>query len=69
MAGRIGGSYAGEVATMQATNQNRLLKTLGVSPLRWSLVPSAVAAFIAAPLLTLAGVLVALFACGMTGLK
>ena len=67
LAGRIGGTYAGEVchrtqthntrayttehsthpttmhkqvATMQAGNQNRLLKTLGVSPLMWSLAPT-----------------------------
>lgn len=40
LAGRIGGSYAGEVATMQATNQNRLLATLGVKPRQWTLLPS-----------------------------
>lgn len=53
LAGRIGGSYAGEVATMIATNQSRLLKTLGVSPVAWTLTPSLVAAVIAGPLLTI----------------
>ena len=31
LCGRIGGSYAGEVATMKATMQNSLLNTLGVN--------------------------------------
>ena len=56
LAGRIGGSYAGEVAMMQATHQNQLLHTLGISPRRWTLGPSAIAALIAAPLLTAIGV-------------
>ena len=46
LAGRIGGSFAGEVGTMQATNQNRLLQTLGVSPRRWSLLPTVCASAI-----------------------
>ena len=61
LAGRIGGSYAGEVAMMQATNQNQLLKTLGVSPRRWTLAPAAIAAMIAAPLLTALGVATSLW--------
>ena len=60
LAGRIGGSYAGEVATMQATHQNRLLRTIGISPTRWSLLPAAAAALVAAPLLTALGAAVAL---------
>lgn len=64
LAGRIGGTYAGEVGTMQAGNQNRLLKTLGVSPLMWSLVPTVVAALIAAPLLTVVGSFTAIFTAG-----
>eukprot|EP00038_Savillea_parva_P021043 m.33172 g.33172 ORF g.33172 m.33172 type:complete len:524 (-) comp4983_c0_seq1:59-1630(-) len=52
LAGRIGGSYAGEVATLTATNQNRLLQTLGISPRSWSLVPSLAAAMVAGPALT-----------------
>lgn len=41
---------------MQATNQNQLLQTLGVSPRRWTLGPAAIAAMVAAPLLTALGV-------------
>ena len=64
LAGRIGGSYAGEVAMMQATEQNKLLKTLGLSPRTWSLLPSAIAAFIAAPILTAIGTYTGLLAGG-----
>jgi len=63
LAGRIGGSYAGEVGTMQATNQNRLLKTLGTSPRGWTLGPTTLAAILAMPSLTILGTLMALW-CG-----
>jgi ABC-type transporter Mla maintaining outer membrane lipid asymmetry permease subunit MlaE/ABC-type Na+ transport system ATPase subunit NatA len=63
LCGRIGGSYAGKIATMRATSQTMLLKTLGISPLAWSLFPAACAAVIAGPLLTSAGTLLALY-CG-----
>jgi len=56
LAGRIGGSYAGEVSMMQATNQNQLLRTLGVSPRGWTLAPAAIAALVSAPVLTALGV-------------
>jgi len=62
LAGRIGGSFAGEVGTMQATNQNRLLVNLGISPRVWSLLPTIVAALVAAPILTFLGTVVALWA-------
>lgn len=64
LAGRIGGSYAGEVGMMQATNQNKLLTTLGVNPRRWSLLPAGIAAFIAAPILTIIGTYIALLSGG-----
>ena len=60
LSGRIGGSYSGEVATMQATAQNKLLLTLGISPVMWTFAPSLLASWIASPLLTLAGTLLAL---------
>ncbi|MGM0439767.1 MAG: ABC transporter permease [Chlamydiota bacterium] len=60
LAGRIGGSYAGKVATMEATKQNDLLRTLGISPRRWALLPSMIAALIAAPILTAVGTAFAL---------
>ena len=60
LAGRIGGSYAGEVATMQSTAQNKLLLTLGISPVKWTFFPSLLASLLASPLLTLAGTALAL---------
>ena len=60
LSGRIGGSYAGEVATMQSTAQNKLLLTLGVSPVAWTFVPSLLASLLASPLLTMAGTALAL---------
>jgi ABC-type transporter Mla maintaining outer membrane lipid asymmetry permease subunit MlaE len=60
LSGRIGGSYAGEVATMQSTSQNKLLTTLGISPVVWTLLPSLTASWIASPLLTMAGTILAL---------
>jgi len=60
LSGRIGGSYSGEVGTMQATCQNKLLRTLGISPVKWTFYPSLLASWIASPLLTMAGTAVAL---------
>lgn len=60
LCGRIGGSYAGKVATMQATFQNKLLRTLGINPQIWTLLPALGAALIAGPLLTVFGTLIAL---------
>jgi ABC-type transporter Mla maintaining outer membrane lipid asymmetry ATPase subunit MlaF/ABC-type transporter Mla maintaining outer membrane lipid asymmetry permease subunit MlaE len=60
LSGRIGGSYAGEVATMQSTAQNKLLLTLGISPIAWTFVPSLFASLLASPLLTMAGTALAL---------
>jgi ABC-type transporter Mla maintaining outer membrane lipid asymmetry permease subunit MlaE len=61
LTGRIGGSYAGKVSTMQATAQNKLLRTLGINPRAWSLYPSLAAALIAGPVLTILGTWLALF--------
>jgi len=60
LCGRIGGSYAGKVGTMQATDQNKLLRTLGVNPQWWTLWPSVFAASLASPILTVIGTSVAL---------
>jgi hypothetical protein len=64
LCGRIGGSYAGKVGTMQATNQNKLLKSLGIHPRWWTLWPSLLAATIASPLLTMMGTFVAVYLSG-----
>jgi ABC-type transporter Mla maintaining outer membrane lipid asymmetry permease subunit MlaE len=53
LSGRIVGSCAGDVATMQTTVQNTLLRTLGISPRIWTLVPALLASLIASPLLTM----------------
>jgi ABC-type transporter Mla maintaining outer membrane lipid asymmetry permease subunit MlaE len=65
LVGRIGGSYTGEIAMMQATQQNALLRTLGLSARRWTLLPTAIATVIAAPILTLTGSAVALLMAGL----
>jgi len=67
LCGRIGGSYAGKVATMSATSQLKLLQTLGISPMWWSFFPAICAAGFAVPMLTVVGTGVALFAGGKVG--
>jgi ABC-type multidrug transport system ATPase subunit len=67
LCGRIGGSYAGKVGMMQATSQNKLLRTLGINPQWWTLWPSLLAALIAAPLLTMTGTAIAVMLGGMVG--
>eukprot|EP00537_Pseudo-nitzschia_pungens_P011122 CAMPEP_0172388638 /NCGR_PEP_ID=MMETSP1061-20121228/5691_1 /TAXON_ID=37318 /ORGANISM="Pseudo-nitzschia pungens, Strain cf. pungens" /LENGTH=605 /DNA_ID=CAMNT_0013118575 /DNA_START=104 /DNA_END=1921 /DNA_ORIENTATION=+ len=67
LCGRIGGSYAGKVGTMQATNQNNLLRVLGVDPRWWTLAPSVLAASIASPILTTMGTALALGLGGIVG--
>jgi len=69
LSGRIGGSYAGKVATMQATYQNKLLRTLGINPQTWTLLPAVGAAIIAGPLLTVFGTCLALFLGAIVGEK
>jgi len=65
LAGRVGGSYAGEVATMESTHQNALLKTLGIRPRAWTFRPSLCAALIASPFLTVVGTVVSLYLGGI----
>lgn len=67
LCGRIGGSYAGKVGTMQATNQNKLLRVLGVDPRWWTLAPSMLAALLASPILTFVGTVLALVLGGLVG--
>lgn len=67
LCGRIGGAYAGKIGTLQATSQDKLLKTLGVNPQLWTFAPSMLAAIIAAPLLTMIGTTIALILSGWVG--
>ena len=67
LCGRIGGSYAGIVATMQATSQTKLLRTLGMDPQKWTFLPAMTAAILASPILTVTGTWIALVLGGMVG--
>eukprot|EP00529_Nitzschia_sp_RCC80_P013528 CAMPEP_0113464748 /NCGR_PEP_ID=MMETSP0014_2-20120614/13363_1 /TAXON_ID=2857 /ORGANISM="Nitzschia sp." /LENGTH=609 /DNA_ID=CAMNT_0000356843 /DNA_START=37 /DNA_END=1863 /DNA_ORIENTATION=- /assembly_acc=CAM_ASM_000159 len=67
LCGRIGGSYAGRVATLESSQQNRLLQVLGISPRYWTLYPSLLAAVIAGPFLTVVGTCLALMLGGWVG--
>ena len=67
LSGRIGGSYSGEVATMQSTAQNALLKTLGINARMWTLAPALLASLIASPLLTSIGTVLAIYLGGLVG--
>jgi len=67
LCGRIGGSYSGKVATMQATSQTKLLQTLGINPWAWTFVPAMAAAILASPLLTMIGTYIALFLGALVG--
>ena len=67
LCGRIGGSYAGIVATMQATSQTKLLRTLGMDPQQWTFCPAMTAAVLASPVLTVTGTWIALVLGGMVG--
>mmetsp|Transcript_42131 Transcript_42131/g.110905 ORF Transcript_42131/g.110905 Transcript_42131/m.110905 type:complete len:320 (-) Transcript_42131:549-1508(-) len=67
LAGRIGGSYAGEVSMMAATNQLDLLAILGVPAAMWTFAPALLAAMIAAPVLTAIGTSVALTVGALVG--
>ena len=67
LCGRIGGSYAGKIASMEATSQNKLLRTLGINTRKFNLYPSLFAAKIAAPLLTMVGTGIALWLGSIVG--
>jgi len=67
LCGRIGGSYAGQVATLHATQQTKLLQTLGISPFYWTWVPSIGATLLACPCLTSLGTAIALGLAGYIG--
>lgn len=52
---------------MQASAQTKLLQTLGISPVQWSLYPALAAALIAGPVLTVTGTAVSLYLAGFVG--
>ncbi len=65
MAGRTGAAYAAEIGTMQVNEEIDALRTLGISPVEFLVLPRLLALVIMVPLLTLYADLVGILA-GMT---
>ncbi len=63
----LGATHGGRVATMQATEGDALLRSMGYRPWRWTLVPALLAAALGAPLL-LAACAAGVFAAGVAAL-
>jgi phospholipid/cholesterol/gamma-HCH transport system permease protein len=61
LAGRSGSAFAAEIGTMQVTEELSALKTLGLEPVRFLVVPRVLAALIVTPLLTAFNILMSLF--------
>ncbi|HVP66513.1 MAG TPA: ABC transporter permease [Anaeromyxobacteraceae bacterium] len=53
LAGRSGASYAAQIATMQVTQEVDALRTLGISPIEFLVIPRLIALTLMMPLLTL----------------
>lgn len=60
VAGRSGAGFAAELGTMQVSEEVDALRTLGLDPVRWLVVPRLSALLISLPLLTLIGMAVGL---------
>ncbi len=63
ISGRVGSSMAAEIGTMRITEQIDALFSLGANPVRYLVVPRALAAFLMLPCLTLYGDVIGI-ACG-----
>ena len=59
--GRVGASVAAELGTMRVTEQIDAMETLGISPVRYLVVPRFVAAIVMLPVLTIFADVVAIF--------
>jgi len=59
--GRVGASVAAELGTMRVTEQIDAMETMGISPVRYLVVPRFVAAMIMLPVLTVFADIVAIF--------
>ena len=59
--GRVSAAIAAELGTMRVTEQVDAMETLGISPIRYLVVPRVVAAFIMLPLLTIFADILAIF--------
>ena len=69
LAGRIGGSYAGNIVTMMTTSQVHLLRTMGISTNVWLFYPTLCAAWMAGPILTFIGTGMALLFTSIVGVR
>ena len=61
MAGRTGASYAAEIGSMRANDEIDALKTMGISPMEFLVLPRVIALTITMPLLTIIADAVAIF--------
>lgn len=61
MAGRTGASYAAEIGTMRVNDEIDALKTMGISPIQFLVVPRVLALTITMPILTIISDIVAIF--------
>ena len=61
MAGRTGASYAAEIGTMRVNDEIDALKTMGISPIQFLVVPRVLALTITMPILTIIADIVAIF--------
>lgn len=61
MAGRTGASYAAEIGTMRVNEEIDALKTMGISPVQFLVVPRVLALTITMPILTIIADVVAIF--------
>ena len=59
--GRVGASVAAELGTMRVTEQVDAMETMGISPIRYLVVPRFVAAMIMLPVLTIFADVIAIF--------
>ena len=62
MAGRTGSAFAAQLGTMQVNEEIDALKTLGISPVEYLVLPRMLALILMVPLLTLYGSIVGIFA-------
>ncbi|MBQ7185738.1 MAG: ABC transporter permease [Alphaproteobacteria bacterium] len=61
MAGRTGASYAAEIASMHLNDETDALKTMGISPIDFLVLPRVLALTITMPVLTILSDIVAIF--------
>jgi len=60
LSGRSGSAFAAEIGTMQVTEELNALKTLGLEPIRFLVIPRVLASIIITPLLTVFNILMSL---------